>query len=279
MSAQLTVRTYRGTVEFLAAAGPWLMRHEDRNGQILAVAHLLKTADHPFRDPIYFATVHDGDTIAGAALAATPDGLELSDFPPGIATALVASVATVRPDLWMVSGPAGPTLEFARAWAQQRGGAWQLRHNWQLFRLETVVAPRPVAGRLRAADDGDWAWLERWAPGYAEQTNTAFDVAGYFQRRLRRRELYIWDHDGPKTAVAVAGHTPNGARISAVYTPEHRGRGYASNAVAGVSQRVLDGGAAFLTLVSEREPAQAARIYRAVGFEPVREQVVVDLAG
>ena len=63
-----------------------------------------------------------------------------------------------------------------------------------------------------------------------------------------------------------------------VYTPpESRRRGYASNAVAGVSRIALDAGAEYCMLVAEREPAQPARIYRALGFNPIRDHLVIDL--
>jgi len=277
MADHHTVRVYRDAAEFLGELRPWLLQRVDHHDQLIAVAELLTTDDHPFRDPIYLASVKDGDGIVGCALAAAPDGLEITDLSESVVPSVVASIAQVRPDLSTVAGPRAAALDFARAWAQQRGGAWQLRHNWRLFRIDAVVAPRPAPGRLRLAEEGDWPWLSVCAPGYSKETNTPFDVAGFFQRRLRRRELYIWDHDGPKSVVAASGKTARSVRISAVYTPEARGRGYASNAVARVTQMALDSGADFCMLVADREPARPARIYRALGYRPIRDHLVIDL--
>jgi len=277
MAARRTVRVYRDAAEFLADTGLWLLQRADHNDQIIAVAQLLTTTDHPFRDPIYLAGVTDGDGILGCALAAAPDGLEITEMPDDVVPSVVESIAQVRPDLSSVSGPRDSALHFARSWVQHSGGAWQLRHNWTLFRLDEVVAPRPAPGRLRLAEEGDWPWLSRCAPGYAQETNTPFDVAAFFRRRLRRRELYVWEHDGPKSVVAASGRTASSVRISAVYTPDARGRGYASNAVAGVSRMALEAGAEFCMLVADREPAQPARIYRALGYRPIRDHLVIDL--
>ena len=78
--------------------------------------------------------------------------------------------------------------------------------------------------------------------------------------------------------MAASGRTANSVRISAVYTPpEVRGRGYASNAVAGASRIALDAGAEYCMLVAEREPAQPARIYRALGYQSDSRSPVIDL--
>jgi uncharacterized protein len=116
------------------------------------------------------------------------------------------------------------------------------------------------------------------AMDYGAAINAVVDVIGFFQRRLSRRELHVWDHDGPKSVVSVSGNTPRGVRLSAVYTPEpFRGRGYASNAVARVSQNALDAGAEFCVLFAEPEPAAPARTYRGVGYRPIRSHLIVDL--
>jgi uncharacterized protein len=273
-----TIRVYRDAADYLGDVEPWLMQKEDHHNPIVSVAQLLTTGEHPFRDPIYLASAKDGDAIIGCALAATPDGLELTALPIGIASSFVASVAEARPDLSIVGGPRGPALEFARSWTQRHGGAWQIRYNWMLFRLDTVEQPRDAAGRLRAAEESDWPLLSVWASAYSEATNAHVDVAGFFQRRLRRRELFVWDHDGPKSVVSVSGNTPRGVRVSAVFTPEpFRGRGYASNVVAGASRNALAAGADFCVLFADREPSAPSRIYRAIGYRPIRDHLVIDL--
>jgi GNAT superfamily N-acetyltransferase len=273
-----TVRLYRDAAEYLAEVEPWLVQKEDHHNPIVSVAKSLVSGQHPFHDPIYLAAVKDGDAIIGCAVAAAPDGLELTEMSASIAASLVASVGAMRADLPVVGGPQLAALEFARAWTQQHGGAWQIRYNWMLFRIDTVQQPRTVPGGLRAAEESDWPLLSAWAPAYTRETNAYVDVTGFFQRRLRRRELYVWDHDGPKSVVSVSGNTPRGVRLSAVYTPDSfRGRGYASNAVAAVSRKALATGADFCVLFADREPSQPARIYRAIGYRPIRDHLVIDL--
>jgi GNAT superfamily N-acetyltransferase len=70
------------------------------------------------------------------------------------------------------------------------------------------------------------------------------------------RTGYLWVDEGRPVSLAGAGGlTPNGIRIGPVYTPpELRGRGYASNLVAGVSQLQLYAGRVRLPVHGPREP-------------------------
>lgn len=254
------------------------MRAEAENNLVLSVARLLSAPGHPFHEPYYFAAVRERGAVVGCALCAPPDGLDLTALPPGAAAALVDSVAVLHPRLRAVGGPQASALEFARAWVDECGGAWQVRHSWRLFRLDRVRAPRKTSGELRPAEQRDWPLLERWAPQYAHELGTVVDVTRVFARWLARGSLFVWDDDGAKCAVGLAGNTPNATRVAAVYTPsEFRNRGYASNAVAAAAQRALDGGARFCVLFADREAATPARIYRSVGFEPLSEHVSIDL--
>ena len=278
MAERHELRVHSSVEEFIAEVEPWLMRNEDVNSQIISIARVLTTQDHPFREPIYLASVMKQRAVVGCALAANPDGLELTEMPESVAVLFVPSVAERRPGLPWVGGPPEAAFAFARAWAERHGSAWQVRHNFVEFRLDAIIEPRPAPGRLRLAEAADWPLLRAWAPDYAAATNAPVNVAGFLERRLRRRELYLWDHDGPKTLVAISGNTPNSARVSAVYTPPpHRCRGYASNGVAAASRRALEAGAAFCVLFAEREPPQLSRIYRGIGYRPIRDHLMIDL--
>ena len=276
MGSRYRIRLHRDASDFLSATRDWLLEREAENNIVLSIAQLLTTADHPFREPLYLASIAERDEVAGCAVAAPPDGIELTELPEGVAAELVPRIAQLRRDLPWVGGARRVALEFAHAWVRACGGDWQLRHEWMEFRLDEVVAPRPAPGRLRLGEIADWPVLRSWAPGYAADTNSPVDVAGFLERRLRRDELHVWDHDGLKSFVTMSGNTPNGVQISSVYTPrEYRGNGYASNAVAAASRGALHSGASFCVLFADPEPAQPARIYSSLGFRPIRDHVVI----
>lgn len=279
MVTRYAVRLFANAAEFLARTGSWLQSREDENSIVLSVATALTSGDSPFREPLYFASIEEAGRLLGCAIAATPDGLELTDLPADVAPLLVASAVRLRPELPWVAGPRRASLDFAKAWASELGGTWKLSEEWIEFRLDEIVAPRSVPGRLRLAEPSDWPELRAWARDYGDAAAGTIDVTGFFELRLRRRELHVWDHDGPKCCVAISGRTPHSLRVSAVYTPRPlRGRGYASNTVAAASRHALASGAKFCVVFAHREPSQPARIYRSVGYRPVRDHLLIALA-
>ena len=87
------------------------------------------------------------------------------------------------------------------------------------------------------------------------------------------RTAYLWiDRGRPVSLTGAGGLTPNGIRVGPVYTPrEDRGRGYASNLVARVSQELLDSGRTFVFLFTDLSNPTSNKIYQAIGYEPVSD--------
>ena len=220
--------------------------------------------------------IRNADGIVGCALAAAPDGLEITEMPDDGVPLVVASIAHVRPDLSSVSGPRDSALHL-RARGSSDAAARGLRHNWMLFRLDELVAPRPASGYLRLAQEDDWPWLSRCAPGYARETDTPFDVAAFLSASLAApRAVRLGARRTEKRRGRVRQDREQRADIRGLHARgprarlcEQRGRGRKSDG-SRCGSGVLHAGA-------EREPAQPARIYRALGFKPIRDHLVIDL--
>ncbi len=70
--------------------------------------------------------------------------------------------------------------------------------------------------------------------------------------------------------VFSGGSTPNGKRITAVYTPpEHRQKGYATSCVAALSQNLLDSGCKYCFLFTDLANPTSNHIYHKIGYRPV----------
>ena len=85
----------------------------------------------------------------GCALAAPPDGLEITEMPEGVAAELVPGIGQTRPDLPWVGAVRNVALEFARAWVTGIGGDWHVRHDWM-----NPVSTRSSRRDRRRADCG-----------------------------------------------------------------------------------------------------------------------------
>ena len=71
---------------------------------------------------------------------------------------------------------------------------------------------------------------------------------------------------------AYTGPTPSGIRVNGVYTPPGgRGRGYASAAVAALSQWLLERGRRFCFLYTDLANPTSNKIYAEVGYRCVAD--------
>ena len=132
---------------------------------------------------------------------------------------------------------------------------------------------------MRAALASDRAVLREWMVGFHRDALAheldAPDAAVQEWLASHDRALYLWQgEDGPSSMAGTQGRTPSGIRVSLVYTPpEHRGRGYARNLVAHVSQAQLDEGRRECYIYTDLANPTSNHIYAAVGYEPVADVV------
>jgi uncharacterized protein len=274
----LVVERYESAPRFLEEAGPWLAANEADNNLVLALAHSLAGTDHPFHEPVFLAAVKARGQVVGCAVRPPPDHLDLTPMPAGAARLLAQRAVEHCPGLESLGGAAAVATEFADAWVRLRGGDCRVAHHWSWLVVREVRPPRRVPGALRLAETDDWPLVSSWAPLYMRDTGAAGSVLAFLERRLATRSLFVWEHDGPKCMAAISGYTPNGLRVSAVFTPdEHRHRGYASNTVAALSQRALDAGRSHCVLFAESHHLATLRIYERIGYRPLHSTVVVEL--
>jgi predicted GNAT family acetyltransferase len=274
----LVVERYRSAARFLEDAGPWLTTNEAANNLVLALAHSLAGNDHPFREPIFLAAVKNRGKVVGCAVRPPPDHLDLTPMPDGAASLVAASAVEHCPGLEAVGGEATVATEFAATWARLHGGEWRIAHRWSWLVLREVHPPRGAPGALRLAEPKDWPTMSAWAPLYMRDTGASGSVLNFLERRLSTRSLFVWEHDGPKCMAAISGYTPGGLRVSAVFTPEeHRRLGFASNTVATLSQRALDGGRSHCVLFAESHHVGTQRVYENIGYRHSHATVLVAL--
>ena len=134
-----------------------------------------------------------------------------------------------------------------------------------------------VPGSLRPAREADLDLFDGWCNAFCRDCNLPLHPPDQqllrSRQHIERGEPHFWEVDGRPVSTASAwGKTPNGIRISLVYSPPHlRGRGYASACVAALSQRMLDSGRKFCFLFTDLANPTSNKIYAAIGYEKVCE--------
>ena len=274
VTGSLALHAHDDLDAFDAIAPAFLRRREAEHNLILGLLSQIRSG--LYEDP-YLATVARGETVVGVALRTPPHGLVLShlDDPGGI-DVIVEDVRARVGSLPGVLGARDDAARFARGWSASTGAEATISMHQRIYAADPVVAPGAVAGATRDATTADRDLLVAWVRAFKEE---AGDPGGaraeaFVDRRLGSsgdERLAIWiDGGAPVSMAATGGPTPNGIRVSAVYTPpERRNRGYASACVAALTQRMLDAGRRFCFLYTDLSNPTSNSIYQRVGYRPV----------
>lgn len=139
-----------------------------------------------------------------------------------------------------------------------------------------IYRPQAVAGQVRLANASDISLVSRWLMEYTAESNLekieAQQTRQFVTNQVHRQLVYLWCDRGCPVSMAQLGRaTKNGISITAVFTPQlRRGRGYASNLVAEVSQRMLTK-FRFCVLRTEAANKTSNKIYEAMGYQPIAD--------
>jgi predicted GNAT family acetyltransferase len=272
----MELRRYGEAADFLAAAGDFLAAREAEHNLILGLSSELPAASDDDAGRPYLAVLRDRGRVVAAALRTPSHNLVLSEIDDPVA------VSTLVEDCWDddlpgVVGPVEPARAFAEGHAARPGISCRLHTQERIYRLTTVRPPPPVPGRMRPVGPGDRDRVVTWIEGFMQDAfgeAVPSEVAMQADRWLTRpgRTVYLWDDGEAVSMCGVGGPTPNGIRVSLVYTPpDARRRGYASALVAAASQAQLDAGRRVCFLFTDLANPTSNHIYQAIGYEPVRD--------
>ncbi|WP_182526046.1 GNAT family N-acetyltransferase [Nocardioides dongkuii] len=238
--------------------------------------------------PRWWVTVRDGsEAVVGVGMrtAPYPHQAYLLPMPEEAAVALARLLHERGEAVGGVNGVLTSATAFAEETARLAGGTAEVHEHMRLWELGALV-PHEAPGRLRPATVADVALATEWWNGFhamaAEMAGRAPDARGAeaiseaeLARRVEAGQVWLWEDDGGEVVHLTHANAPahGVARIGPVLTPrEHRRRGYASAAVAGVSGRLLAVGHRACLFTDQANPT-SNRIYAAIGYQPVVDMV------
>lgn len=284
---------YADPAEFLASTAGYLAAEPVVSTVVTTMADraLARRAEGlpaPERD--WWLIVRDG---SGAVVGA---GMRTAPFPPYPAFLLPmpddAALAVARAlhergeQLLGLNGALPAARVCADELARLSGGRVEVSQHTRLHELTQLVPPAPVPGRLVAATEDHVDLVEEWCAAFRgdadEQAGrprgagvSEEDDRGEVLRQLRDRHFWFWVAEDGRPVHLTGVHPPSYgvARVGPVYTPPaERGRGWASNAVAELSRRILAGGARACLYTDQANPT-SNKIYAALGYRPVADMV------
>jgi predicted GNAT family acetyltransferase len=274
---------YERPAQFMSAAGDFLSQREAEHNLMLGILSGLERDPDAYDGPPLLAAVSGNDgQIVAAVLRTPPHNLVMSEVDDlaAIPTLVAGLIGDALPG---VVGPPKAVRAFADAWTSANGGSWRVGREERIYRLSEVSAPAAGPGAARLADASDRDTIGKWLAEFEREALDEEAEAGMIERALDAwlrggaRRFWLWHLDGRAVSmVGAGGRTPNGVRIGPVYTPKpERGRGYASQLTAWVSQTMLDEGRRFCFLYTDLANPTSNHIYQAMGYQPVTDALMV----
>jgi len=271
---------HRSPAAFLARAEAWLMRTEVENNVMLGLAMALR--ERRGSPAPWLVTMESAGEVVACALRTPPRGLLLSRAAPDALECLLAELASEAGSLPSAIGPEPTAGDFARLWSSAWGRPARARVRQRLYELRRVLDAGRAEGRLRPAVEADFATVRRWVGAFLGEA-TPQDPASpaeLARERLEAGRLFLWEDGRPVSMAGTTGGTPNGHRLSLVYTPPAaRGRGYATACVAALSSRLLAAGAGYCCLYTDLANPISNAIYQRIGYRPIGDAAEYELSG
>lgn len=288
--AMARLHLFEDPADFLAAAGAHLAA-DPVLGTVVAtiadraVAGRVEQAPHHW----WVVALDDAGEVSGVGMRTAPFApypLFLLPMPNGAAVELARVLHERGEQVGGVNGALPTARTCADELARLQGRRVEVSVHTRLHRLAAVTPPRPAPGKVRPAGDGDLdlvlQWFGEFAAAADEQAGRApgshhvvVEERQAMRARIAAGEVWLWVLPDGLPVHVTARHPASfgAARIGPVYTPpEHRGRGYAANAVAAVSQMILDAGAVPCLYTDQDNPTSNV-LYASLGYRPVVDMV------
>lgn len=275
----MEIRRYPDVHAFASHVEPFLTEHEAEHNLMLGITTQLRHSAIQSEGVLYLASALESGRVTAVALRTPPHNVVVSRGPDAAIEPLAGDLRGVYPELPGVLGPKRESRRFAEAWRPLSGQAFSPGVAQRIYQLDRVAPVTGVPGRMRPATEDDHEWLSLWSQAFLIETRDSNSTIEQARRTIGgyltsdTRGMYVWEADGRPVSIAgYAGPTPNGIRVSHVYTPpELRGRGYASACVAALSQHLLDSGYRHCFLYTDLSNPTSNRIYQRIGYTPVAD--------
>lgn len=264
---------------FRQAVLPALLQDEAANNLMIGILEGLKAPSN-----VYLATVHTSGNLALAALRTPPHKLILAlaeQADPKSLERLIDDLEATDPLLPGCLGTEESAGPFNDLWIARMHCVSTIERHMGVHVLTSPNDIREAPGRAEVATMQHLEQLIEWDIAFAreiEEDPSGQERAAQVRRLVEARRYLVWLDEERQLAscAALARETPNYGCINAVYTPPNlRGRGYATSLVAALARKILASGKKGCCLYTDLANPTSNRIYHAIGFRPLQDQLAL----
>lgn len=276
----IRIESHKSASDFKGHTQAFLMQREAENCVIIGLIETMLADPNLYKEPMLLS-IHDGDTCVGASWRTPPHPLGLTTLNTESTDALYKYLIDQNYTFPTVFGPRPTIDQFVEAWTSQSQQKISRRMHQRIYSTTSSHHPFPPTGRLRLADARDLDLLRDWSSRFATECHLGSFSEDFFtkqaQTAINNKSRFLWEVDGRVVSmVGSTGKTPNGIRIGYVYTPhEFRGKGYASMAVAQLTQDRINAGNRFCFLYTDLDNPTSNSIYQRIGYRPIGDSMHV----
>ncbi|UOR11134.1 GNAT family N-acetyltransferase [Halobacillus amylolyticus] len=266
---------------FAKQAEPLLLHKEAENNLPLGIIERWKHTTGE-ETSAFMLELYDGDSLVYMTLR-TPPYLWIL---PAISTVTRAEIKFLVDFLFAngyevpgVLGQSEVVQWFVEAWEECSGQKGELHMRQGIYRLGKLEKITKAEGELVVAKQQDYMLLVDWLLAFSEQTSDSFNRVWAEQLAgdmIADQKMHFWEVDGSYVSmVCRARSTLNGATVNAVFTPDEcKRKGYATQAVAALTDKLLNEGYHFCALYTNLSNTTSNSIYQKIGYKIVGQSLV-----
>ncbi|HDR4426845.1 GNAT family N-acetyltransferase [Bacillus thuringiensis] len=274
----IQLHVYEEVVNFKKEVISFLEKNELENNLILGVLQMVQ-------QPIFMGVAKQEEEIAIVFLQ-TEEKKQIivatSEMVEEAIVELAKKLAEVYPNVPGLIGNKKVVQRLAEEIAVLENKKTTVAMEQGIYELKQVKKKWNGDGVFREINSDEIPLIEQWIYQFCEEVNlptTKEEAEQTAHTLITNHRLFGLEIDGKLVSVAAKTRpTKNNITVNFVYTPkEERKKGYASNCVAALSQRMLDEGYKTTTLYTDLANPTSNKIYQEIGYEQIAESMLIFL--
>lgn len=274
----IQLHVYKEILHFKEDVTPFLEKNEQENNLMLGILQVAQ-------EPTFMGIAKRGEEIAVVFLQ-TEEKIQMivatSEISEVDIVKLAKELSKVYPDIPGLIGNKEIVHKLAEEIAAIENKKTNVVMEQGVYVLQQVKKKWNEEGVFREITNDELPLMEKWIYQFCEDVKlptTKEEAEQTAHTLITNNRLFGLEVDGELVSVAAKTRpTTNNITVNFVYTPkEARKKGYASNCVAALSQRMLDEGYKTTTLYTDLANPTSNKIYQEIGYEQLAESVLIFL--
>jgi predicted GNAT family acetyltransferase len=193
---------------------------------------------------------------------------------------LIANLITKKIHLKGIVGEENTATYFKKQWTLKTKLNFKVYMHMGIYECSRVIFPKVNLGAIFVAQKIHAGLASEFITGFMRECMPKEYSEQHCENVLRRlldnKNLYLYTNEFDEIVSMAANtrSTTNAATLSLVYTPEDlRGKGYASNTVALLTDKLIKNGKKFTNLYTDLSNPTSNSIYQKVGYVKIGQNI------